>query len=89
MQRITTPSGGSGYANTLMIAAHLSAGNRPSSRRYLVWMTPTGGAGRGLAESDPRHRAAVAEMLKEGPLSPGGRAEWTDGDGTQWCVREA
>jgi len=86
MQRITQPksSGSAAYGNTLMIAAALSM---RSSRRHLVWFTPTGGASRGIPESDPRHKAAVRRALEGGPLN-GARETWSDEAGT-WIVREA
>lgn len=86
MQRIKQPisTGTAAYGNTLLIAAALSM---RSSRRHLVWFTPTGGATRGISESDPRHKAAVRRALEGGPLN-GARETWSDAAGT-WMVQEA
>lgn len=73
-------TGSAAYNHQLMLAAHYGAKKRV---RYAVWMIPAGGAGRGIAESDPRHGAAVKRSEELG------RARWTDEEGTLWSVQEA
>jgi hypothetical protein len=72
-------TGSTAYNHQLMLAAHFGASKRV---RYAVWMVPAGGAGRGIAESDPRHRAAVKRSEELG------RSRWTDEEGTLWSVQE-
>jgi len=73
-------TGSAAYNQQLMMAAHYGAGRRA---RYAVWMVPAGSVGRGIAESDPRHAAAVKRSEEMG------RARWTDENGTLWSVQEA
>lgn len=90
MKTLTHPGtqGTAAYGNGLMIAAALSMQSSIKNKRYSVWMTPAGGTGRGLAESDPRHREAVSKATAEGALN-GARARWTDEAGNRFVVQEA
>ena len=83
-----SPQGPAAYHNTMHVAAHLSMRGTPTAKRHTVWMTPANGAGRGLAERDPRHTAAVKRALTDGPLN-GASARWTEDNGDQFVVREA
>lgn len=88
MIRHFTPSGSAAYHNSLHVAAHLSMCGSASSKRYSVWFVPTGGVGRGLAEADPKHKAAVKHALKECGELGCSRARWSDTDG-EYTVQEA
>lgn len=88
MRTLYSPQGSGAYHNTMHLAAHLSMRGTATAKRHSVWLVPAGGAGRGLAESDPRHKAAVRRALEAGPL---GRSfeEWTEENGDRYTVREA
>ncbi|MBB6053311.1 hypothetical protein [Armatimonas rosea] len=88
MRTLYTPNGPAAYHKTMHVAAHLSMRGTPTAKRYSVWFVPTGGVGRGLAESDPRHKAAVKRALEAGPLN-GARAEWAEENGDTYTVQEA
>lgn len=88
MQRHFTPQGGAAYHNTVHLAAHLSMRGSARAKRHSVWFVPASGVGRGLAESDPRHKAAVKRALEAGPLGSSCE-EWTEANGDRYTVREA
>lgn len=88
MRTLYSPQGTTAYRNTMHVAAHLSMRGTATAKRHTVWMVPANGTGRGLAESDPRHKAAVKRALEGGPLN-GASERWTDADGNQFTVREA
>ena len=88
MRTLYSPNGPAAYHNGLHVAAGLSMRKSSTAKRYSVWFVPAGGAGRGLAESDPRHRAAVKHALKECGELGRSRARWSDTDG-EYTVQEA
>lgn len=88
MRTLYSPSGTAAYHKTLHVAASLSMRGTASAKRYSVWFVPAGGVGRGLAESDPKHKAAVKHALKECGELGRSRARWSDTDG-EYTVQEA
>ena len=62
----------------------------PLSVKFAIWITPKGGAPRGLGASDPRFSRLVREgQLPErgGAMRAGDSAKWTDTNGDLIVVR--